>query len=110
MSQATELHRAMMQILDDSACLSVQELAHATQMQPEWVLERLSAGLLQGELHGGQWRCVGTTVVRARRLAQLETTFDADPQLAALTADLMEEVAQLRRQLEQLQRHLGEAL
>jgi chaperone modulatory protein CbpM len=31
---------------------------------------------------------------------KLETCFDADPQLAALTADLIEEVARLRKQLE----------
>ena len=40
------------------------------------------------------------TLVRARRVAQLESCFDADPQLAALTADLIEEVARLRKQLE----------
>jgi len=32
----------------------------------------------------------------------LEHTFDADPQLAALAADLMEEVAALRRRLQGL--------
>ncbi len=43
------------------------------------------------------------TVVRARRLARLESTFDADPELAALTTDLIEEVAALRRRLRQLE-------
>ena len=37
--------------------------------------------------------------VGARRIAQLERTFEADPELAALTADLMEEVRQLRRRI-----------
>jgi chaperone modulatory protein CbpM len=41
--------------------------------------------------------------VRARRIAHLETTFDADPHLAALAADLMEEVAALRQRLAQLE-------
>ena len=45
--------------------------------------------------------------LRARRLAQFETTFDADPQLAALTTDLIEEVAQLRQQLRRLNARLG---
>ena len=45
------------------------------------------------------WRFASTTLVRARRIVQLEQTYDADPQLAALAADLMEEVARLRRQL-----------
>ena len=49
-----------------------------------------------------RWRFAGTTLVRARRLAGLEQTFEADPQLAALTVDLMEEVTELRRRLHQL--------
>ena len=45
----------------------------------------------------------GECAVRARRLARLESTFDADPELAALTTDLIEEVAALRRRLRQLE-------
>lgn len=48
------------------------------------------------------WRFASTTLVRARRVADLESVFDADPHLAALTVDLMEEVGELRRQLRQL--------
>ena len=51
-----------------------------------------------------QWRFSSQTLVRARRIAQLEHSFDADPQLAALTTDLIEEVHQLRRQLKALKR------
>jgi chaperone modulatory protein CbpM len=46
-------------------------------------------------------------VVRARRLARLESTFDADPQLAGLTTDLIEEVTALRQRLRQLEALLG---
>lgn len=42
------------------------------------------------------WRFSYHGIVRTRRIADLERTFDADPELAALTADLMEEVQQLR--------------
>ncbi|RYF39595.1 MAG: MerR family transcriptional regulator, partial [Comamonadaceae bacterium] len=59
----------------------------------------VEAGVLQVDLDTGQWRFDSATLVRARRIASLEACFDADPQLAALTADLIEEVAQLRRQL-----------
>jgi chaperone modulatory protein CbpM len=37
--------------------------------------------------------------VRARRLCNLETTFDAGPEIAALAADLIEEVVRLRQRL-----------
>jgi chaperone modulatory protein CbpM len=45
------------------------------------------------------WRFTSAALVRVRRIANLESAFDADPQLAALAADLMEEVARLRRLL-----------
>ena len=38
-------------------------------------------------------------LARARRLAALERDFDANPELAALVADLIEEVARLKRRL-----------
>lgn len=55
--------------------------------------------MLQVESATGEWRFDSTTLARARRIARLEASFDADPQLAALTADLIEEVAALRRRL-----------
>ena len=47
------------------------------------------------------WRFASAALTRARRIAHLERAFDADPQLAALAADLMEEVARLCRLLPQ---------
>ena len=94
---------ALAELLDEQAHLSLNELARACCMQPKWVTERLAAGLLHGEHTGGGWYFSATTVVRARRLAHLEATFDADPQLAGLTADLIEEVALLRQRLRQLE-------
>lgn len=71
-------------LLDDSALLSLEDLAHPTcHMAPDWVSERLEAGLLQADSPDGHWR-LSAPPWCARRLAQLETTFDADPHLAAL--------------------------
>ena len=95
------------ELLDDSALLSLEDLARICHMAPGWVSERLEAGLLQADSPDGHWRFVSATVVRARRLAQLETTFDADPHLAALAADLMEEVAHLRQRLQHLEAATG---
>lgn len=91
--------------------LSLQDLAHACDRAPDWVSQHVAAGVIEAtsaEGHSSQWRFTSTTVVRARRIAQLESHFDADPYLAALTADLMEEVAQLRRRVAQLQGEQGE--
>ena len=89
----------LIELLDDA--LSLRELAQCCRVTPEWVLTHVEAGVLtpqQGQA-AADWRFASTTLVRARRIVQLEQTYDADPQLAALAADLMEEVARLRRQL-----------
>lgn len=91
----------LVELLADDA-LTVQDLARGVRMEPDWVVTHVEAGVFQpcaGQAVA-EWRFTSTTLVRARRIAQLEHTFDADPQLAALTADLMEEVAALRRQLQ----------
>lgn len=90
----------LVELLDEAA-LDLHELARCARTTPDWVLTHVQAGVLTP--HSGQaaaeWRFGSTTLVRARRIARLEHSFDADPQLAALTVDLMEEVALLRRQL-----------
>jgi chaperone modulatory protein CbpM len=86
------------------ACFSAEEIARAAGQQVGWVHERVQAEVLRVDASTGEWRFDSATLVRARRIARLETGFGADPQLAALTADLMEEVAELRRQLRVLQR------
>ena len=91
----------------DVQALTLEQLAHACRMQPQWVVERVTTGVLQYDIGDDAmpqeapptWRFSTHTVLRARRIAQLERTFDADPQLAAMTADLLEEVRQLRRRL-----------
>ncbi len=80
---------------------SLEELARACDVAPDWVLERVADGVLEVSLELGlaSVRFDSVTLVRARRVLQLERSFEADPQLAALTVDLIEEVGRLRRQL-----------
>lgn len=100
---ANFLDNALAELLDEPGHLTLDELARTCCMAPDWVVERLEAGLLHADRSGGHWQFSSTTVMRARRLARLESTFDADPELAALTADLIEEVTALRRRLHQLE-------
>ena len=81
----------LVELLDDAA-LSLQELARGCAMSPDWVHTHVEAGVLQPAQGGGatEWRFASATLTRARRIAQLEHTFDADPQLAALTTYLRE--------------------
>ena len=86
------------EVLGESA-FTAEDLARASGVRVDWVLERVELGVLQVDTASGEWRFDSATLVRARRIARLEATFDADPQLAALTADLMDEVQRLRRRL-----------
>ena len=90
----------LVELLDDAA-LNLQQLARGCAVSPDWVLTHVEAGVLHpAQGHGAaEWRFASATLARARRIAQLELIYDADPQLAALAADLMEEVTALRRQL-----------
>jgi chaperone modulatory protein CbpM len=85
----------------DEAALTLEELAHACAVEPQWIVERVEAEILgDGSLHIAHWRFTSRDLTRARRLRQLERDFDAAPELAALTADLIEEVERLKRRLE----------
>ena len=79
-----------------------QALARACGVPLHCVHERVAAGVLQADASSGELRFDSVTLVRARRVWQLESAFEADPQLAALTADLIEEVTRLRRQVHAL--------
>ena len=94
----TPVPPALVELLDDAA-LDLNALARGCAVTTEWVHTHVEAGVLEPLAGGGaaEWRFSSTTLARARRIAELEHTYDADPQLAALTADLMEEVARLRR-------------
>lgn len=94
----------------DQTMLSLQELARHCSTSTQWVIEHVQTGVINYDNEGHrtevsqeQWRFSSQTLVRARRISQLEHSFDADPQLAALTTDLIEEVQQLRRRLQTLQ-------
>lgn len=93
----------------DAQALSLQQLAQACRTNTQWVVQRVTTGVLQSDSENASglsdphtWRFSTYTVIRARRIADLERMFDADPELAAMTADLMEEVRQLRKRLQGL--------
>ena len=86
----------------EGAAFSADDLARACGVAAEWVQSRVDAGVIQADRVGNGWRFDSVTLVRARRIVQLETSFGADPQLAALTTDLIEEVARLRQRLRAL--------
>lgn len=84
----------------DEVTLTLDELARACAVEPQWVVVHVEAGLLGCVREStDEWRFASAELLRARRLAALERDFDANEELAALVADLIEEVQRLRAQL-----------
>jgi chaperone modulatory protein CbpM len=86
---------------DESSTLTLEELAAACAVEPGWVVERVEAGFIGdfAAVTRTRWRFASAELVRARRLVSLERDMDANPELAALVADLIEEVQTLRRRM-----------
>lgn len=87
------------EVLED-ACLSLEQLARACSADADWVMRHVEEGMLRGlQTSAAQWRFSGRDLWRARQMRALERDFDAVPELAALVADLLEEVEALRTRL-----------
>lgn len=94
----TQEHIAL--LLED-ACLSLDDLATSCTVTREWVIEHVQAGVLPTvpDTDPAQWSFTGRDLLRSRRLLDLERSFDANPELAGLVADLVDEVQRLRSRL-----------
>ena len=86
-------------LLEDS-WLTLEQAASACAVEPTWLLRHIEEGLFpHAESLAGTWRISSVGLVRARRMRALEREFDAVPELAALVADLLEEMDLLRLRL-----------
>ncbi|MDP3669480.1 MAG: chaperone modulator CbpM [Telluria sp.] len=94
-------------VLLEDVALSLEELARACDVEPDWVVRHVRAGLLGGEVsvQVESWRFFSGDLQRARRLLSIERDFDANEELAALVVDLADEVRRLRARLHALGAH-----
>ncbi|MDH4051042.1 MAG: MerR family transcriptional regulator [Rubrivivax sp.] len=84
----------------EDAWLTLDELCRAAAVSPQWVTARIDQGLLEAADMTPGLRCFDTRwVSRVSRMRRVELTFDAAPELAALVADLEDELARLRARL-----------
>jgi chaperone modulatory protein CbpM len=82
----------------EDAALSLEEMARACDVEPDWVVSHVQAGVLGNpeDVQVTTWRFRSGDLARAMRLVSLERDFDANEQLAAMVIDLMDEVRRLR--------------
>jgi len=81
------------------ALLTLDELSRLGAVTPQWVIERVRTGLIEAGGSAADWRFDPRALSRVRCMVRVERDFDAAPELAALVADLIDEVHALRREL-----------
>ncbi len=96
-----EQYRSETGTLVDETRMSVHELARACHRDIQWVTDRVGADLLQVKNGDVMFMLFSSAdLTRARRLADVESMFDANQDVAGLVVDLIEEVERLRRALD----------
>jgi len=84
----------------DDAALTLEELCSVCALEREWLVLRVREGLIPAtEVGAAEWRFTATALARVRRMRDIERTYDAAPELAALAADMLEEIDRLRARL-----------
>lgn len=85
---------------DDDACLSLEDLCSVCALEREWLVLRVREGLIPATGSSeGEWHFTTTTLARVRRMREIERAYDAAPELAALVADMLEEMDTLRARM-----------
>lgn len=89
--------------LKEDSWLTLEQVAAACAVEPAWLVRHLEEGLIpHAESVAGVWRFSGAALIHAQRMRELERDFDAVPELAALMADLLEELDALRARVRKL--------
>jgi chaperone modulatory protein CbpM len=89
-------------VLVDESRLTIHEIARACAVEPTWIVRHVEEGLIECEMSQlvsdiNDWRFASRELQRARKLLSFERDFDANPEVAALIVDLLEEIAELKR-------------
>jgi len=86
--------------MNDDEGLTLEQLCSVCALEREWLVVRVRDGLIPATATGAaEWRFTTTTLARVRRMRDIERTYDAAPELAALAADMLEEIDELRARL-----------
>jgi chaperone modulatory protein CbpM len=84
--------------LEDNG-ITLEQLSTICAVEPNWITQHIEEGLLEPLQQQTEWRFTSAHLVRVQRIMVLERDFEAIPELAALVADLQEEIETLRKQL-----------
>ena len=85
---------------EEADLLTLEQLCSICALEHDWLVVRVREGLIPatGSVDAGL-RFTTTTLTRVHRMRDIERNFDAAPELAALAADLLERIDELRARL-----------
>lgn len=93
-------------ILDERTVYTLGELGRASGLRAEELLYMMDVGILEPLPEERRWRFTGTSVARLQTALRLQRDLGVNLEGAALALDLLEELHQLRRRTEALERQL----
>jgi chaperone modulatory protein CbpM len=84
----------------EGASLTIYQVCAVCAIEEEWIVRHVQEGLFSvSGTTVTEWRFSGADLRRAQRMRALERDFEAAPELAALMADMLEEIDELRARL-----------
>ncbi len=97
------------ELLEDLPACSLLELAQATGLPAETLVEYVEVGIIEpASGHSARdWRFTGSAIVRLKRARRLQHDFLLEPEPLALVLDLLEEIDDLRARLRHLESLAG---
>jgi chaperone modulatory protein CbpM len=87
-------------LFDDSALLTIQDLSRMCAVDEHHIVEYVEEGVLTAVDYHSEWHFTGAALRRARLAVRLERDLELNLAGVALALDLMEELQQLRRELQ----------
>src|SRR3990167_6222036 len=92
------------ELLDEDWLIALEELCRMSHTSPEYVIELVDYGLLRprGRMQT-EWRFSGPAVVQVKRVLRLQHDLEVNLPGAVLIVEILDELEQLRRKLEQLE-------
>ena len=87
----------------EDAYFTVEQFCAVCSTEQDWIIHHVQEGLfpISGAVVS-EWRFSTADLRRARRMRDIEREFEAAPELAALVADMLEEIDALRARLRRL--------
>lgn len=102
------MHRKTPQteMMDDLMRLTLRDLCHDCQVNAEYVIELVEFGIVQPRegRRPREWVFAGDDLVRVKKAERLRRDLEVNLPGVALSLDLLEELSQLRRRVEDLER------